>query len=149
MHQGFGIRQLRHLRPRSAMSAKRRFRTDTGVAVAQIAATVEGRAEWVKPTPLLTFNVGPLNGREAPESGLRRTRRCANALFSGGDRAQNRPVCSRARDVAAFLRTGAVSLSIVVSGERLSQTANRLQLLVFDHCHASGRCVSRVANRMP
>jgi hypothetical protein len=27
----------------------------------------------------------------------------------------------------------AVSLSIVVSGERLSQTANRLQLLVFDH----------------
>ena len=56
---------------------------------------------------------------------------------------------ARARDVAAFLRTGAVSLSIVVSGERLSQTANRLQLLVFDHCHASGRRVSRVANRMP
>jgi hypothetical protein len=56
--------------------------------------------------------------------------------------------CSRARDVAAFLRTGAVSLSIIVSGQRLSQAANRLQLLVFDHCHASGRRVSRVANRM-
>jgi hypothetical protein len=39
------------------------------------------------------------------------------------------------RDVAAFLRTGAVSLSVVVSGERLSQAANCLQLLVFDHCH--------------
>jgi hypothetical protein len=36
---------------------------------------------------------------------------------------KNRLVCSRARDVAAFLRTGAVGLSIIVSGERLSQTA--------------------------
>jgi hypothetical protein len=30
MHQGFGIRQLRHPRPRSAMSAKRRLQTIAG-----------------------------------------------------------------------------------------------------------------------
>jgi transposase len=35
---------------------------------------------------------------------------CANASFSGGDRAQNRPVCSRARDVAYYSETGRPSI---------------------------------------
>jgi hypothetical protein len=81
--------------------------------------------------PLLTFKVGPLNGRKRQKAIFDEGGGCADASFSGGDRAQNRPVCGRAPDVAAFLRTGAVSLSIIVSGERLSQAANCLQLLVL------------------
>jgi hypothetical protein len=99
--------------------------------------------------PLLTFKVGPLNGREAPESGLRRTRKLRQCVVLWRRQSAKPPSLQPPRDVAAFLRTGAVSLSVVVSGERLNQAANCLQLLVFDHCHASGRRVSRVANRMP
>jgi hypothetical protein len=33
-------------------------------------------------------------------------------------------------------------------GRAFEPDGKRLQLLVFDHCHASGRRVSRVANRM-
>jgi hypothetical protein len=99
--------------------------------------------------PLLTFKVGPLNGREAPESGLRRTRRLRQCVVLWRRQSAKPPRLQPPRDVAAFLRTEAVSLSVVVSGERLSQAANCLQLLVFDHCHASGPRVSRVANPCP
>jgi hypothetical protein len=85
----------------------------------------------------------------AAPSGLRRTRRLRQCVVLWRRQSAKPPRLQPRRDVAAFLRTGAVSLSVVVSGERLSQAANCLQLLVFDHCHASGPRVSRVANRMP
>jgi class 3 adenylate cyclase len=52
----------------------RRIEFRVGIHLGDVVQESDG--EWVKSTPKATFKVGPVNGREARESGLQRSRPC-------------------------------------------------------------------------